>query len=128
MVEKKTEEAPKKAGGSLENESKLLGAISYILGIFALIIYLIKKDDRFVRFHALQSAFLSIVIIVLTILFNIATMVLGALTAGIGAIAMLCTFPLFLVAFAYIIYLAYKAYQGEMVMVPMLGELAEKYV
>ncbi|MGB9634996.1 MAG: DUF4870 domain-containing protein, partial [Candidatus Micrarchaeia archaeon] len=82
------------------NESKLLGAIAYFLGILAIVLYMIKKDDKFVRFHSVQSIMLSILVMVASMLIMFTSIVLTILTmplGGIGGLFYVCIFPLALI-------------------------------
>lgn len=99
-----------------KGNENLLGAASYLLGfITGIIILLIEKQSKFVRFHAMQS----------TILFGgvfIANFALGF----IPILGWLVGLFLSLAAFILWIVLMWKAFQGELYKVPYVGELAEK--
>ncbi len=137
MVEKKTEEAPKKveetpkkAGGSKEeSEGRMLSAIGYIIPLIAIIAYFIKKDDRFVRFHGLQSIFTWLAYVVIFVLLGAISGILAFIPI-VQVLVMPLSCLVFVGAFAafiYVLFLAWKSFQGEMVMVPVLGDWAEKY-
>jgi uncharacterized membrane protein len=86
-------------------QQNLEGLLCYVLGWITGIIFLVlEKENRFVRFHAVQSIFVFGAITVLEIIFRI----LGA------------------VAFILWIILMFKAYQGEMYKLPIAGNIAEK--
>src|SRR4029079_8699978 len=88
--------APGKSSTGLdENVAALL---SYIFGwVSGLIFFLIEKDSRLVRFHAMQSLLFNIVVgvvafalwIVLFIVFLIASQVSGALTTLLSLVSVL---------------------------------------
>ncbi len=94
----------------------LLGALTYLLGFITGIIFLlVEKDDKFVRFHAMQS------ILVFGGLF-IVNIVLGfipLLNILAGLVIMVVSLVLWIV-------LMIKAYQGEKYKLPYVGELAEQ--
>src|SRR3989344_2418026 len=94
----------------------LMAAASYLLGFITGIIFLlIEKQNKFVRFHAMQS----------TILFGgifIANIALGFIPFLGWLVGMLLT----LVGFILWIVLMWKAFLGEMYKVPYVGNLAEK--
>jgi uncharacterized membrane protein len=99
----------------LSSESKLWAALCYVFPVLMFIVVYVmedKKKDRFILFHAWQS-----------MLFALGTwvvaMVIATVTFGIGAIC----FPLLFIAY---LYFAYKAYQGEKFLLPVVGEFAEK--
>lgn len=94
-----------------EEKNKWWAVFAYFLGLLSgIIAYFLKKEDMYVRFHAVQSIILNVVI-----------MVLSTVTFGIGA--------LFLAPIIFILwlFLMYKAYKGEKYMLPVIGEYAEKY-
>lgn len=130
MPAKKEGPAESKAAAS---DNNLIAALSYIFGpIIALIIYLIKKDDKFVKFHALQAMVFDVVAIVLyvglSIVFYIAGIALAAVTYGIGGLLMFCPMLIMLVFAVAALYAAYMAFQGKMYKLPMIGDFAAKYV
>ena len=94
------------------------GLLCYLAGwITGLIFFLIEKENRFVRFHAMQSI---ITFGSLTVLF----MVLGFIPF-IGWMLMPILAILQLILW---IVLMVKAYQGQLFKLPMIGELAEKNI
>jgi uncharacterized membrane protein len=101
-------------GGAMSSESKLWAALCWVFPPLVGIIVLVtdKKNDKFVLFHAYQSIATAIGVWVLGFIVSIVTL-------GFG---FLC-FPLIFLAF---LYFAYKAYQGEKFMLPVVGDFAEK--
>jgi uncharacterized membrane protein len=107
-------------------ESNIAALLCYLLWIVGGIIFLVLepyKNDKFVRFHAFQSIFLSIAFIVFLVVWD---GILGSLFSGawlilgpIGIIVRLGVLILWL-------FLMYKAYNNEKFMVPFIGELAAK--
>lgn len=100
-----------KQSSPLKNKN-MMGAVAYLLGfITGVILLVVEKEDKFVRFHAMQS------IVVFGLLFLIGLIpVLGWVT---GVILAPLSFILWLL-------LMWKAYQGEMFKLPVLGDFAEK--
>lgn len=98
------------------NNENLMGAVSYLLGfVTGIIILLVEKESKFVRFHAMQS----------TILFGgifVANIALGF----VPLLGWLVGLILSLVAFVLWIVCMWKAFQGEMYKVPYVGDIAEK--
>ena len=94
------------------------GLLCYLAGwITGLIFFLIEKENRFVRFHAMQSI---ITFGSLTVLF----MVLGFIPF-VGWMLMPILAILQLILW---IVLMVKAYQGQLFKLPVIGELAEKNI
>lgn len=121
------EEMPKAAGTS---ENKLLAALCYIIAVLVplFVIFTEKKNDKFLAFHAWQSLLYSIAWIVVFFLLSILIGVVSVATAGIGTLLGCLYIPVSAVAFLYGLFLAYKAYQGEKIMAPVIGEYAQKQV
>jgi len=134
----KTKEAPKELIGEPKNaqeQDTAFAAISYVLGLWiAIIIYIVKKD-KFNRFHALQAIIFDIAIMIIDlVVFGVLIaliFVLGIFTAGIGFIPGFLVFYILVFAigilnFAIRLFLAYKAYKGEMFRMPVIGDLADR--
>ena len=122
----------KSALGMEGNVTALLG---YIIGIVALILVFIEKDNKFVRFHALQSVFWSLAFIVLVFGVIIIGMILGVIASTIsstlgslvfGLVALLY-FAAFIGFFGGLIFAAIKSFGGNYFKLPIVGNLAEKY-
>jgi len=89
-------------------------ALAYVLGwVSGLVVFLVEKEDKFVRFHALQS-------IVVFGIFTVVPMVpiIGWMLSPLVMLIALVTWVLCLV----------KAYQGEKFMLPVIGEFVEKQI
>ncbi|RMF00715.1 MAG: hypothetical protein D6768_12185 [Chloroflexi bacterium] len=92
----------------LTDQDKLMSALSYPIGIVAIIILLVEdmKNRPFQKYHAVQALAVNIVLVILSI-------VLGW-TVVLACVPLL----LWLVTF----YWAYKAYQGEKFTIPGLTD------
>ena len=122
-------------------DGNIAAALGYPIGIIAIICLIMEKENRFVRFHALQSllwhAAYIVVIIALMILSAIIGMVgIAASTAsetagaGIGLIGVLIWLLWLLFFLGYLIMLilaAVKAYGGAEYKLPIVGNMAEKW-
>lgn len=111
-----------------QRKDNLLGALAYMTFIPAVVFVLIEplKRNRFVRFHAFQSIFLTAATIALAIamriLYSVLTLipVIGFLLAWlVSALTLLGLVILWLV-------LVVKALQGATFRLPLIGSLAEK--
>ncbi|KKQ98234.1 MAG: hypothetical protein UT24_C0014G0049 [Candidatus Woesebacteria bacterium GW2011_GWB1_39_12] len=91
-------------------------ALSYVLGpVTGVIFYLLEKDP-FVRFHAMQSIVVFVVLFVLQWVFGL-------------TIVLLPMVPLIsILGFVLWLLLIYKAWQGEEWEVPVLGKYARKFL
>jgi uncharacterized membrane protein len=118
---------PSAAGAMASN---VAGLLAYILGFLTGILFLILepyKNDRFVRFHAFQSIFFNIAIVVFWIVWMIISSVLSIISLGIlGILMALIGVLIGLAIFGFWIFLMYKAYNNERFMIPFIGEIAAK--
>lgn len=95
----------------VKTDPKIASVIAYIIGPIYL---LIEKEDKTVRFHALQATFLYVGLVVVNMLISIFQLWFLSSLVSLGA------FVLWIV-------LIVKAYQGEKVVLPVIGQYAQKY-
>lgn len=123
----------KSSTGLDENIAALL---SYIFGwVSGLIFFLIEKDSRLVRFHAMQSILFNVSLgilafvlwFVLFILFLILSQVSDVLTTLVGILSMLLWLVLFVGILIGWVMCLIKAYQGQYFKLPIIGNFAEKF-
>jgi len=108
-------EVPTKSSGL---QSNIAGALAYFLGpITGILFLLIEKDNKFVRFHAMQSALTFGGIFVLNIVLGFIP-VLGWMA---GTLLSMVSLVLWL-------FLMYKAFNNEEYELPVIGDLARKQV
>jgi len=113
--------APAKDSGLAPN---IAGALCYALGFISGIIFLlIEKDNKFVKFHAIQSILISVVayainFIVMGLLFS------SMMTGGFALFGLLSSGlnVLFIVVW---IMLMVKAYSNEEWQIPIIGKIAK---
>lgn len=90
----------------------MMGAAAYLLGfVTGVVLLLVEKEDKFVRFHAMQS----------TVVFGL--IFLAGMVPVVGWLAGVVLAPLSLILW---LVLMWKAYQGELFKLPMVGDFAEK--
>ena len=95
--------------------ANVAAALSYLVGFVTGIIFLlVEKDNKFVRFHAMQSTLLFIGIILVDVVLNMIPF-LGFL------VVMFVVVPLSAILW---LMLMYKAYQGEEFKLPLVGQMA----
>lgn len=112
-------------GGLADN---VAGALAYVTIIPAIIFLVIEpfKNIKFVRFHALQCLFFAGAVFVIEIGLMILSFVLAFIQGGF-LVSLL--FPLFgLGIFIIWILLVLKAYQNQEFKLPLIGDMAKKYV
>jgi uncharacterized membrane protein len=132
--------SPPKSGIGIE--PNIAAALSYIW-IVGLIFFFMEKENRYIRFHAMQSilfgllnSVLMIVLIVLGVIFTVigaavssaAGDLAGSLFGIIISIVWLFVWLVPLGFFIGLIITAVKAYQGNTIKLPIIGNIAEKIV
>jgi uncharacterized membrane protein len=138
-VEKKDKPEPAAAAPAKSSENNLIAALCYIpimaIGFIVSLFVLLteKKENKFLKFHAIQALFLMIIggiaFFCLWIVLVILTMLVAAFTYGIGGICMMVVMLLVLVGYVVLfLFCAWKAYQGVEYELPVLGKFARKYV
>ena len=133
---------PRTSSGIGGLDPKVAAALSYIW-IVGLIFFFIEKENRFVRFHAMQSIIfgiansvimcvLAVLAVILTFAFGIGGAVVGG---GIGTLISMLVWLIWLLfwviglaLFLGLIFAAVKAYQGQKFKLPVIGNMAEKIV
>jgi len=106
-------------------DRNLVAAISYLLGfITGIVILFVEKDDRYIRFHAMQSTVIFGGLFVVTIVLSL---VLGRVML-IGILINLVNTLLSILGLVVWIVSMIKAYQGQMFKWPIAGDFAEKQV
>ncbi|GIU74261.1 MAG: hypothetical protein KatS3mg004_1348 [Bryobacteraceae bacterium] len=117
---------PPAAAGLTEN---VAGALCYLAGLITGIIFLVVapyNTNRTVRFHAFQSIFFSIAWIAIWIVEMIVSAVLTGIPVLGWMLSMLLWAAIALGGFILWLLLMWKAYQGDRLMLPVIGPLAEK--
>ena len=134
--------SPASSAGGSGLDPKAAAALSYIW-IVGLIFFFIEKENRFVRFHAMQSILFGIantvimgLLVVVGIILTAVLSVGGALVGGpLGVIVHLLVWVVWLIFWLIallfvvgLVFAAVKAYQGQMFKLPIIGNMAEKIV
>lgn len=123
-------------------DPKVAAALSYIW-IVGVIFFFVEKENRLVRFHALQSVLFGIINLVIMVVLAVVAVVLtfaftigGALVGGgLGMVIHLLVWLIWLVFWLFVlaflvglVLAAVKAYQGKIFKLPIIGNIAEKSV
>jgi uncharacterized membrane protein len=103
--------------------------LCYLFGFITGITFLVLapyNQDRRVRFHAFQSIFLNVAVVVvhigvvvLTLMFNAVSLALGIMMSSLHLLVSLGFFLVWL-------YMMWKSNRGEKVILPIIGPLAER--
>jgi len=121
-------------------DGNIAAALGYPIGIIAIICLIMEKENRFVKFHALQSILLHVAFIVVAIVVWILGFILliagaaasAATNSGAagGLVGMLFGLIWLVVVLAYLgglIFAAVKSYQGAEFKLPIIGNLAANF-
>ena len=98
----------------------MAGALCYVFGLITGIIFLLWEPynkDRFIRFHAFQSIFFNVAVLVASTAVSLVPFV-GWVVAPLVGLASLAGWVILII----------KAYQGASFKLPVLGDIAEKQV
>ncbi|MFN5540558.1 MAG: DUF4870 domain-containing protein [Candidatus Melainabacteria bacterium] len=107
---------------SLGLQENIAGLLTYSLGwITGIVFLLIEKENKFVRFHAIQSTIIFLPIFIL----NITSSVLTFAIPFLGFISLLLI-PVNIIATILWVVLMIKAFQGELFKLSKIGEIAEQ--
>ena len=99
-------------------EANIAGLLCYVLGwVSGLVFILIEKDNKFVRFHAMQSIIVFGALTIVSIIFSLIPFVGSVLSTILSLLGLVLW-----------IVLMVKAYQGTMYKLPWAGDLADKQV
>lgn len=123
--------APSKGGGGLE--PNLAGLLCYVAGwITGLVFLLMEKENKFVRFHAFQSIFLSVTFFVVWLVLFIIGIIISAIPSATaqcagGTIQTIICLAIWVVYIVFTILAMVKAYGNEEYHIPVIGNIVDKY-
>jgi uncharacterized membrane protein len=107
--------AGEKTGMGLEQN--VAGLLCYVVGwVTGLVFYLVEKENKFVRFHAMQSILVFGGLTVISIILSVIPFLGWVLSTLLSVVALVLW-----------ILLMVKAYQNVWYKLPWVGDLAEKY-
>ena len=107
----------------------LAGALCYLVGFITGILFLVLapyNQNRDIRFHAFQSIFLNIAWVILWIVVTIVTLAFRAIPFLGIFISIVLEFCLGIGGLIVWLYMMFKTYNGEKVLLPVIGPMAEK--
>src|SRR5580765_6654083 len=121
-------ENPSAGKSAIGLDGNVTALIGYIIGIVALVLIFIEKDNKFVRFHAIQSVLWSagctVAIIVVAIVGTIFTLILAQVSSALGGIFGLLFTIVYLAVFlgwiGGLIFGAIKSYGGAIFKLPIV--------
>ena len=126
--------APGKSSTGLDENIAAL--LSYVFGwVSGLVFFLIEKDSRLVRFHAMQSLLFNVLVgiiatvlwVILFVFFLIASQVSGLMTTLLTLVSTLIWIVLLIAILVGWVMCLIKAYGGQYFKLPVIGNFAEKF-
>jgi uncharacterized membrane protein len=120
---------PTPIGPAVGMTNNLAGALCYLFGFITGILFLVLapyNQDREVRFHAFQSIFLNIAWIIVWVVITIVTLafhIIPFLGIFVGAVLHFAVWIGFVIVW---LYMMFKTYNGEKIVLPIIGPMAEK--
>jgi uncharacterized membrane protein len=131
---------PPRQPSSIGLDQNIAAALGYIW-IVGLIFFFMEKENKFIRFHAMQSVLYGVlwtVVMIVLVILSVIIAIIGGVAASaagnaggiVGLIVSLISLVIWLIVpLLYLIGLilgALKAYQGKMFKLPLIGNMAEK--
>ncbi len=99
-------------------DENIEGLLCYVLWFITGILFLIlEKENKFVRFHAMQSTATFIILFVASAVFGLIPLINLVIVPLIGLLSLVLW-----------LLLMYKAYKGEKYKLPVVGDFAESQV
>jgi uncharacterized membrane protein len=104
-------------------------ALCYLFGFITGIVFLVLAPynrERLVRFHAFQSILLSVAVALLHILISFVAVLMGGVNVALGVAVSALHSVVSLGFFLVWVFMMWKSYMGVKVMLPGIGEIAER--
>ena len=95
--------------------------------IYSIIVLVTEKDNKFMRFNAFQSLLLLAVVVVGWIGITVVSIVLAFVSSTLSMLFGLLFWLLLLALLGLAIFMCVKAYGGEKVKLPVIGDMADKW-
>jgi len=122
--------APPAAGKSSTGlDANVAGLLAYLFGgLGGLVFFLIEKESRFVRFHAMQSILLNVGVVVVVITMMIVNVAVAFISGALATLVGLIWTLVMLGALGLAILCMIKAFQGQEFRIPVIGDMAANIV
>ena len=116
------------ASSNSSGDSNLMGAVAYLaMPLTGLLMYFVKPDDKYVRYHAVQSIILGILLVVIGFLLGLLSSMVGAGIPLLGLVISLLVGGVWLLVEVLVwLYCMWKAYSGEKFRLPVISDMVDK--
>jgi uncharacterized membrane protein len=112
---------------SINMEPNVAAGLSYLTWVAGLIFFLVEKQNRFVRFNAMQEILLTAAYVIVQIVLGIVVGILGSISSTLALIASPLYGLLGLAAFVLWVICIINAFQGKYFKIPFIGDYAERW-
>ncbi|HEY3993830.1 MAG TPA: DUF4870 domain-containing protein [Ktedonobacteraceae bacterium] len=112
---------------TINMEPNVAAGVSYLTWIVGLIFFLVEKQNRFVRFNAMQELLLTGATVILWIVVSILTTIFAFVAPILGAILGFLLWIVWIAAFVLWIICIVNAFQGKYFKIPFIGDYAERW-
>ena len=107
-----------KSKTALGIDENIEGLLCYVLGFITGILFLVlEKENRFVRFHAMQSIVTFLLLFIISIVLGFIPIIGWVISPLIGLVGLILW-----------LLLMFKAYKGEKYKLPIVGDFAEQQI
>ena len=116
------------ASGNSSGDSNLMAAVAYLAMPFTgLLMYFVKPNDKYIRYHSIQSIILGILLVVIGFLLGIVSSMVGAGIPLLGLVISLLVGGVWLLVEVLVwLYCMWKAYSGEKFRLPVISDMVDK--
>jgi len=105
-------------------EENHVAALSYVLTfVTGLPVLVLEKENKYVRFHAMQSTLLGLTMLVLRFALGILSII-----PILGWLARIANGAVGFISFVAIVYLIYMAFKGHEFKLPVIGDISYEQV
>jgi len=105
----------------------IAAALSYLFGAFSgVVVLILERENKFVRFHALQSTLCFLFLYITVAAINFVTNVISSIPLLGGLFGFFLSpvgWLVYLFLFVLKIYLMFRAYEGKTTKLPILGDV-----
>jgi uncharacterized membrane protein len=112
---------------TINMEPNVAAGLSYLTWVAGLIFFLIEKQNRFVRFNAMQELLLTAAAVVFGIAINIISAILAFAVPVLGLVIGFLAWIVWIGFFVLWLIAIINAFQGKYFKIPLIGDYAERW-
>ncbi len=113
---------------SIGMDPKISAGLGYLIPLVGLIFFFVEKQNRFVRFHTLQSVLLAVSGFVLIFVLFFVGIALAIVNGNLGGVVLFLGYIVIPIGlFVGWLIALINAFQGKIFKLPLIGDLAERW-